>query len=278
MDTKNKYNELGKNTMITFYSEVDDWSSTVTKIIEEYPELNNLDIHIDINSVSNISKKLTILILQESPAVLKRNNILEYVKSGGARNRYNVIYTCIKELIGLPNVEYIHPSNISWVKNKYFLPKKVKNISMITSNNYFLPGHKFRISIMNEVKEFIDIYGRGFNFIENKEDGLKDYYYSIAVENDDTDNYFSEKLLDCFLTCTIPIYWGSNFPYSIFNPGGIINIKELKDLKELKNLTTNFYYKNINAVVENYFIAEKENRYLNHTLKQLLINHYYANN
>lgn len=269
---------MDKTLMISFYSGQDDWSPTINQIIQEYPELNNMDIHIDINSVSVISKKSTILILQESPAVLKHSNIFEYVKSGAAGNRYTVIYTCIKELLGLPNVEYIHPSNICWVKNKYFLPKKVKNISMVTSNNYFLPGHKFRISIMNEVKEFVDVYGRGFNFIENKEDGLKDYYYSVAVENDDTDNYFSEKLLDCFLTCTVPIYWGSNFPYSVFNPDGIINIKNMSDLQELKKLDKSFYNKNIDAVIENYFIAEKENRYLNHTLKQILIKCYNAEN
>jgi hypothetical protein len=120
----------------------------------------------------------------------------------------------------------------------------------------------------------VDVYGRGFNPIKEKDEGLVDYYYSVAIENDDTANYFSEKLLDCFLTCTLPIYWGCDYVKTIFNPAGIIDIKELQDLKEIKNFSKDYYNKNIDAIVDNYFEAHKQNRYLSHTLKQILIKLY----
>ena len=34
--------------------------------------------------------------------------------------------------------------------------------------------------------------------------------FSIATENAAVDNYFTEKLMDCFLTKTVPIYYGSS--------------------------------------------------------------------
>lgn len=41
-----------------------------------------------------------------------------------------------------------------------------------------------------------------------KWDGLEHYSYSIAIENDCKENYFSEKFSDCILSWTIPIYYG----------------------------------------------------------------------
>ena len=115
------------------------------------------------------------------------------------------------------------------------------------------------------------------NPIKNKEDGLKNYYYSIAIENDNTDNYFSEKILDCFMTCTIPIYWGTEYVNEVFNSKGILNLKTFTDLSEIKKLDKTYYCDNIDAVVENYFLAQKENRYLNHLLKNILFKLYIKN-
>tara|TARA_Y100000592_G_C5474605_1_gene321516 strand:- start:208 stop:387 length:180 start_codon:yes stop_codon:yes gene_type:complete len=56
-------------------------------------------------------------------------------------------------------------------------------------------------------KAFVEKYGSGAgNPIDKKEEGLTNYLFSLAIENSKIDNYFSEKLLDCFATSTIPIY------------------------------------------------------------------------
>ena len=41
-----------------------------------------------------------------------------------------------------------------------------------------------------------------------KWNGLKNYSYSISIENASKKNYFSEKFTDCILSWTIPIYYG----------------------------------------------------------------------
>ena len=61
-----------------------------------------------------------------------------------------------------------------------------------------------------------DFYGRGWNIsdsrykgqILNKHEILRQYEYSIAIENCCEKNYASEKLFDCFLNNTVPIYYG----------------------------------------------------------------------
>lgn len=265
--------------MLSIYCDTDNWNPTLETIIKENPELNNLDVHFSVNSISyDSNKKYNILILQESPAVLKTRNIINFVEDEHeCGSKYYKVYTCIQKLQYLKYVEYCHPSNISWINTPRFLPSKTKLISMVSSSNSFLDGHKFRLNVLNSVKSFVDIYGRNINPIKNKEDGLKNYYYSIAIENDNTDNYFSEKILDCFMTCTIPIYWGTEYVNEVFNSKGILNLKTFTDLSEIKKLDKTYYCDNTDAVVENYFLAQKENRYLNHLLKNILFKLYIKN-
>ena len=37
---------------------------------------------------------------------------------------------------------------------------------------------------------------------------LRDYMYSVVIECTTDKNYFSEKIIDCFATMTIPIWYG----------------------------------------------------------------------
>jgi hypothetical protein len=38
---------------------------------------------------------------------------------------------------------------------------------------------------------------------------LAPFRYSVAVENSRHDHYWTEKIADCFLAGTVPIYWGA---------------------------------------------------------------------
>ena len=80
---------------------------------------------------------------------------------------------------------------------------------MVTSNKVWTAQQKYRVDFAEKNKDIIDIYGRGFKEIEEKEEGLQDYMFSICIENITYDSYFTEKILDCFATGTIPVYKGS---------------------------------------------------------------------
>jgi hypothetical protein len=55
----------------------------------------------------------------------------------------------------------------------------------------------------------IDVFGKGRKLIRDKSEGLDRYMYSIAIENSSSPDYWTEKLSDCFLSMTVPIYVGA---------------------------------------------------------------------
>lgn len=76
--------------------------------------------------------------------------------------------------------------------------------------------------------------------------------YHIAIENSCMNNYFSEKLMDCFMTETIPIYIGCPNVDKFFNINGIIVAKDENDVIEICNsLDVNFYESKITSIKEN---------------------------
>lgn len=85
---------------------------------------------------------------------------------------------------------------------------KTKGISIIASDKKQTEGHRLRHEAIAALKGKVDVFGRGYNPIDYKLDALKDYKFSIVIENERTPGFFTEKLIDCILTGTIPLYWG----------------------------------------------------------------------
>lgn len=89
-------------------------------------------------------------------------------------------------------------------------PQKTNDISCVMSNTQIFPGHRERLKFINSMKEFIDYdhYGYGIKPLDDKWDGLATYKYSIAIENFSNSIYWTEKIADCFLAWTMPVYYG----------------------------------------------------------------------
>ena len=79
-------------------------------------------------------------------------------------------------------------------------------------------GGKFKNNIGGMVKDKIQF--------------LTSYKFSIAMENSGCDGYYSEKILQSFLSGTIPIYYGDYMIDEYFNPKSFILIKGEKDLQK----------------------------------------------
>lgn len=91
------------------------------------------------------------------------------------------------------------------------VPEKEKTLSCIASKLQQFKGHRLRLHFINTLKEeipSIDFFGKGSNYIPDKMDGLLPYRYSLAIENTTAPYYFTEKITDCFLAYTVPIYYG----------------------------------------------------------------------
>ena len=163
--------------------------------------------------------------------------------------------------------------------------KKTKQCSFIVSGksigNKRLASHAKeslyleRLYLVKEIldsKLDIDIYGKGLieifgnhskikGEIPSKLEALKDYNFSIAVENTPEKGYFTEKLTDCILTNTTPIYIGCpniqdhfanihsiNFENTINKIDKILNENLILDQSHNKNLF-NFKYNLYNHII-----------------------------
>jgi hypothetical protein len=105
--------------------------------------------------------------------------------------------------------------------------KKIDRLSWVTSNATHKEGHKLRMGLkdflINNKFDF-DLFGRGFHPIDDKFDAIGPYKYSLAIENFSCNDYWTEKIADCFLSWTVPIYWGAKNITSYFPPGSMIQI------------------------------------------------------
>jgi len=148
-----------------------------------------------------------------------KSNLEEYF------NVFKYIFTHDKELLALDSRFKWVPAQGFWIKEPKIYDK-TKMISMITSNKAFTEGQKNRLQWVEKIGDQVDLYGRGFNEIANKEEGLCDYMFSVVIENGVYESYYTEKILDCFATGTIPVYLGSPDIADHFNKDGIIELTD----------------------------------------------------
>ncbi|MCQ2966110.1 MAG: glycosyltransferase family 10 [Alphaproteobacteria bacterium] len=155
---------------------------------------------------------------------------------------------------------------VSLSNNNY--KNKTNNISMICSDKLMTKMHYIRHAIAQEalISNKVDVYGKFSNKpIAFKSEALKNYRFHIVVENDIKPYNWTEKIMDCFASMTIPIYVGASKIGQFFNEDGIINASNLVECPEnlskiIKNCTVEEYESRLNAVKDNY---QRSLQYLN---------------
>lgn len=113
--------------------------------------------------------------------------------------------------------------------NEAALQCKTMFCSTIVSHKRMTKNHHFRHRIC-EIIQNVDIFGRGYKYIPNKIDGLRQYKFSITVENCHHPGWWTEKVIDCFATKTIPIYYGDRSVLEHFDPNGIVFIENESEM------------------------------------------------
>jgi hypothetical protein len=82
--------------------------------------------------------------------------------------------------------------------------------------------------------------------------------FHVAVENSTHKNYFTDKIIDCFCTKTLPIYWGAPNMGDFYDDRGIIYFKDENELVNiLNNLTPEDYYSRLEYINNNYELAKQ---------------------
>ncbi len=164
------------------------------------------------------------------------------------KTKFIKVFTHDVELSKLSDIfQLVQCSGKSFLKHGEIYTKS-KLVSMIASNKNMCDEHNYRQQLIKKFTNQCDHFGRGFNEIKNKEDGLKDYCFSFALENATYPNMFTEKITDCFMTGTIPIYHGIENIGDYFNVDGVIRLTD--DFK-IEDLSFELYKSKLSAVQEN---------------------------
>ncbi len=150
--------------------------------------------------------------------------------------RFHRIFSRCQRLASrLPNARAL-PLTTTWIAHPESIDvAKIKRMSLIASGKKNLPGHRMRHQLatwISQTRVDVDLLGRDFQPFEKKEEGLAPYQFSVVIENCREPAYFSEKLIDCFLCGTIPIYWGAPDVAQYFDSRGMVicqNAKEVQD-------------------------------------------------
>jgi len=143
---------------------------------------------------------------------------------------YDRVFTHL--LIDSPKVVTAPPILDWWVQKSYdeleqaICPEKPLSISAIASTKDWIAGHRLRGEFVERaIGAFpdMDVFGRGrAREVEDKWDGLAPYRYSLAIENTSKEDYWTEKISDCFLSYSVPFYWGATNIADYFPEGSYI--------------------------------------------------------
>jgi hypothetical protein len=130
-------------------------------------------------------------------------------------------------------------------------------VSFLTSSKNQFPGHVLRQEIYERLPEAVGALRtwkhRSPPIVNDKRTILEPFMFSIVPENSRHNGYYTEKIVDCFVAKTIPVYWGCTDIAKHFNVDGIVQFSNYEDLLEkLKSLTPEFYRDRTNAIEENF--------------------------
>lgn len=206
------------------------------------------------------------------------------------QNCYSYLLTTFEDLFQL------HDSTL-WLGCTPFVEpdqniKKKFAVSSILGGRRGFPGHDLRFELYEKrsrIKVPFDFYLASRNRLpdwyytgdyllcppEKKEKKIMfDCMFHVAIDSFKRDHYFSEKLIDPFLTKTVPIYWGAPNIHYYFNPDGIIQVNSVEDIIWVCNgLGEHHYTMMKDAIEDNYRLALRHNyqKRLEEALKGILL-------
>lgn len=155
----------------------------------------------------------------------------EFVKHNN--NSFTYVFTHDKTLLDLGENYRFIPFGGCWIDvDDRMVHPKSRLVSIVASNKTQLSGHSLRHETIRRLGRMMDVYGNGYNPVDKKITALKDYKFSIVIENCKRDYWFTEKLLDALITGTVPIYWGCPSIGDFFDTRGFIIVDTLEDIEQ----------------------------------------------
>lgn len=234
--------------------------------------------NISVDKINTLSSSLPNVFIQVEPNAIIDNET--YLINNCSK--YHTILTYNETIARkCPNAK-LYIFGTTWIPKTYYnsINTSIKQYKISTLGGSKLinnsPGHVFRQLIHHNQdklrdypitffrserqKPHITDYGNNPFLTDDKTVLFDTFQFAIIIENSRQTNYASEKIMDCVITKTIPIYWGCPNIGSLFDISGWIilesgTIEELHD--KLRILDKDYYHRYTNAINKNYDIALK---------------------
>jgi FkbM family methyltransferase len=190
------------------------------------------------------------------------------------QNKFTNIFTWSKKILDACPNAYFFPFGVSWLNKDFVEEMETKEkkfeVSYLCGAKKMIEGHYLRHRLYNRGDEItipkkwfftLPDYsyqeGRILGDLSQKKVVWEESMFSICVENSSHHGYHTEKIIDAFLSKTIPVYWGCKDIEKFYNADGIIICQDENEIIEKVNkLTPEDYYKRKEAIEENYELAK----------------------
>lgn len=205
--------------------------------------------------------------LLEPPEIF---NLTTQALQGWEVGTYNHLFTHNQELLDKIENSHVFPLASTWIRD-YQFPEKKFEVSTLVGGKLMAPGHHLRQKLwfkenrINVPKKFFlsGNYGGIENYNNNPvlmgdKSPLFDSQFHICIENVKRQNWFTEKIIDCLQTKTVPIYYGCANIGDWFDIRGFIVVDSLDEIIEACNSLTPETYEKMIPYIEYNFEKSKE--------------------
>jgi len=204
--------------------------------------------------VDKVKSKYKIAWAFESPVI--KSDVYENIRL--IEDKFDYIYICNKKLHR--NEKYKQSYfGACWIPEKLCkIYDKTKLLSIVASNKNYAPGHRLRHEVIaKRMHPDLELWGSGYRWFSDEPEGrvlpFKDYRYVIVIENCQYPGYFTDKIVDCFASGAIPIYWGMPDIGDLFDKRGFYTWNTLDELQAiLLKINEDDYNQKREFVVENF--------------------------
>jgi hypothetical protein len=211
------------------------------------------------------AKRILTVFSEPEPYRVSNALVIEYHSTFDLILTYDqeILNSCPNSKLFILGTTWLHPSfyqDIDIMKKKF-------EVSFLCGAKTVTQGHILRQKLWYRQKEITipkTFWISGALPVENINNNpilpvepiskrmLFDSQFHITIENVKSDNFFTEKLIDCFISMTIPIYWGCPNINQYFDQDGIYSANDEQEIIDIcNNLSPNEYFYKLNIIEYN---------------------------
>jgi hypothetical protein len=207
-------------------------------------------------------------------------------------HKFDLILTLHPEILAASSKAVFFPFGSTWIRPEdraRYGCNKVFEVSMICGGKEWMPGHKIRKDVWAKQAEITTprMFWRssqgkppGFegnpvlsSTLHEKAVAFRSMFH-VVIENSNETNYFSEKLIDCLVTRTVPIYWGCDNIEAFFESRGILRAKNAEEAVALANKVSPELYANMKQYIDrNEKLAQQYARPMAERVQDVIMRH-----